>query len=149
MERLRLSRITISDEPLNSGLFIGMRREPAGEGAPSSPRRAPCRRPSSHRPFRPSRVHVATGPIYRLTVEAVQLAHAAGVNFANFDSNPNDGVVDHVVIVHAGGAQEASPNTNLIWSHRWAVIDGDPNLPGDQRLVEDSKQIYGYAMISE
>jgi len=96
-----------------------------------------------------SGVDDATGPIYRLTVEAVQLAHAAGVNFANFDSNPNDGVVDHVVIVHAGGAQEASPNTNLIWSHRWAVIDGDPNLPGDQRLVEDSKQIYGYAMISE
>src|SRR5438445_2722035 len=95
-----------------------------------------------------SGVDDATGPIYRLTVEAVQLAHAAGVNFANFDRN-NDGVVDHVVIVHAGGAQEASPNTNLIWSHRWAVIDGDQSVPGDQRLVADGVQIYGYVMISE
>src|SRR5438552_1438044 len=73
---------------------------------------------------------------------------AAGVNFASFDRN-NDGVVDHVVIVHAGGAQEASPNTNLIWSHRWAVTDGDPNLPADQRLVENGVHIYGYAMTSE
>ncbi|TLZ61316.1 MAG: M6 family metalloprotease domain-containing protein, partial [Methanobacteriota archaeon] len=54
-----------------------------------------------------------------------------------------------VVIVHAGGAQEASPNTNLIWSHRWAVIDGDQSVPGDQRLVADGVQIYGYVMISE
>ncbi len=88
-----------------------------------------------------------TGPIYRLVAEAVQLADST-VNFANFDRDV-DGVVDHVVIVHAGGAQEASANTNLIWSHRWAVIDGDPSLPGDQRLVADGKQIYGYVMVSE
>ncbi|HTD81605.1 MAG TPA: M6 family metalloprotease domain-containing protein, partial [Thermoplasmata archaeon] len=94
-----------------------------------------------------SGVDDATGPIYRLVAEAVRLADSS-VNFANFDRN-SDGVVDHVVIVHAGGAQEASPNTNLIWSHRWAVIDGDSSLPGDQRLVADGVQIYGYVMISE
>src|SRR5207249_2418729 len=89
----------------------------------------------------------ANGPIYRLTAEAVRLADSS-VNFANFDRD-GDGVVDHVVIVHAGGAQEASPNKNLIWSHRWAVIDGDQSVPGDQRLVADGVQIYGYVMISE
>jgi len=94
-----------------------------------------------------SGVDDATGPIYRLVAEAVRLADPA-VDFRNFDRN-NDGVVDHVVIVHAGGAQEASPNTNLIWSHRWAVIDGDQALPGDQRLTADGVQIYGYVMISE
>jgi len=94
-----------------------------------------------------SGVDDGNGPIYRLVSEAVRAADAS-VNFANFDRN-NDGVVDHVVIVHAGAAQESSPNTNLIWSHRWAVIDGDTTVPGDQRLVADGVQIYGYVMISE
>ncbi len=87
------------------------------------------------------------GPVYRLTTEAVQLA-AASVDFSQFDRDGN-GVVDHVVIVHAGAAQESSTNTNLIWSHRWGVIDADPSTPGDQRLTDDGVQIYGYIMVSE
>ncbi|HLE45953.1 MAG TPA: M6 family metalloprotease domain-containing protein [Thermoplasmata archaeon] len=94
-----------------------------------------------------SGVDDANGPIYRLVTEAVTLADAS-VNFANFDRD-GDGVVDHVVVVHAGGAQESSSNTNLIWSHRWAVIDANPALPGDQSLRADGVQIYGYVMISE
>ncbi len=105
-----------------------------------------------------SGVDDGTGPIYRLVSEAVRAADAAGMNFRQFDndgpdgvpsSGDDDGVVDHVVIVHAGGAQESSQNSNLIWSHRWAVIDGDTTIPGDQRLSVDGVQIYGYVMISE
>src|SRR3989304_6203909 len=49
-----------------------------------------------------------------------------------------------------GAPQERNPsNANLIWSHRWAVLDGNPAIPGDQRLVADGVQIYGYIMISE
>ncbi len=89
-----------------------------------------------------------TGPIYRLVAEAVALADPS-VNFGQFDGD-GDGVVDHLVIVHAGGAQERNPgNSDLIWSHRWAVLDGNPTIPGDQRLVADGVQIYGYIMISE
>src|SRR5438093_3040538 len=94
-----------------------------------------------------SGVDDGNGPIYRLVSEAVRAADAS-VNFANVDRN-NDGVVDHVVILHAGAAQESSPNTNLTWSHRWAVIDGDTTVPGDQPLRADGVQIYGYVMISE
>ena len=94
-----------------------------------------------------SGVDDANGPIYRLVTEAVQLADAS-INFSQFDRD-GDGVVDHVVVVHAGGAQESSSNTNLIWSHRWAVIDENPGLPGDQSLRADGVQIYGYVMISE
>ena len=94
-----------------------------------------------------SGVDDATGPIYRLVAEAVRLADPF-VDFSTCDQN-GDGVVDHIVVVHAGGAQEASANTNLIWSHRWAVIDGNPALPGDQQLTADGRQIYGYVMISE
>ncbi len=90
----------------------------------------------------------ATGPIYRLTVEAVQLADGT-VNFANFDRDGN-GVVDHVIVVHAGDAQEANAgNPDLIWSHRWSVVDANPGAPGDQPLMADGKQVYGYIMVSE
>ncbi len=94
-----------------------------------------------------SGVDDANGPIYRLVTEAVQLADPS-INFAQFDRD-NNSVVDHIVVVHAGGAQESSSNTNLIWSHRWAVIDANPSLPGDQALRADGVQIYGYVMISE
>jgi M6 family metalloprotease-like protein len=88
------------------------------------------------------------GAIYRLVVEAVTLANPF-VDFSQFDRD-GDGVVDHIVIVHAGGAQESTPTSEtLIWSHRWAVVDGNPTVPGDQRLVADGVQIYGYIMISE
>src|SRR5213079_2793848 len=63
----------------------------------------------------------ANGPIYRLVTEAVRAADAT-VNFAQFDTN-GDGVVDHLMVVHAGAGQESSPsNKDLIWSHRWAVL---------------------------
>ena len=42
------------------------------------------------------------------------------INFANFDNN-NDGVVDGVAIFHQGQGQEASANTNDIWSHSWEL----------------------------
>lgn len=88
------------------------------------------------------------GPIYQLVVEAVSRADST-VDFSQFDGN-GDGVVDHVVVVHAGGAQEGNPSsTTLIWSHRWAVIDSNPTVPGAQELRADGVQIYGYIMISE
>ena len=90
----------------------------------------------------------ANGPIYRLVTEAVQAADPS-VNFAQFDTN-GDGVVDHVMVVHAGAGQESAPtNKDLIWSHRWAVLDADPTTPGSQSLVADGVQIYGYTMESE
>jgi len=90
----------------------------------------------------------ANGPIYRLVVDAVQRADAT-TNFANFDGDA-DGVVDHVIIVHAGDAQEANANNpDYIWSHRWSVVDANPGVPGNQALRADGVQIYGYIMVSE
>src|SRR5207249_1022515 len=80
--------------------------------------------------------------------EAVRAADAT-VNFAQFDTN-GDGVVDHLMVVHAGAGQESSPsNKDLIWSHRWAVLDADPTTPGSQSQTADGVQIYGYTMESE
>ena len=95
-----------------------------------------------------SGVDDANGPIYRLVTEAVQAADSS-VNFAQFDTN-RDGVVDHLMIVHAGAGQETDPsNKNLIWSHQWDVLDADPTTPGPQSLTVDGVQIYGYTMESE
>ncbi|MEK6851081.1 MAG: M6 family metalloprotease domain-containing protein, partial [Candidatus Thermoplasmatota archaeon] len=87
------------------------------------------------------------GPVYRLVVEAVQRADAA-VDFSAFDGD-GDGVVDHVVVVHAGGAQEETGRASDIWSHRWSVADADPGVPGNQALRADGVQIFGYILVSE
>src|SRR2546422_3518185 len=90
----------------------------------------------------------ANGPIYRLVTEAVRAADPS-VNFRQFDTN-GDGVVDHLMVVHAGAGQESDPsNKDLIWSHRWAVLDADPTTPGSQSLTVDGVQAYGYTMESE
>src|SRR5256886_7025856 len=95
-----------------------------------------------------SGVDDANGRIYRLVTEAVQAADSS-VDFAMFDTN-RDGVVDHLMVVHAGPGQESSPsNKDLIWSHRWDVLDADPTTPGSQSLTADGVQIYGYTMESE
>lgn len=81
----------------------------------------------------------ANGPIYNLVVEAV---HAADpfVDFRAFDTD-GDGVVDHLVVVHAGLGQENHANqTDLIWSHSWNV---------SPPLFADGVQVYRYTMISE
>jgi len=88
------------------------------------------------------------GPIYELVIDAVQLADPT-VDFSAFDGD-SDGVVDHVIVVHAGDAQEErTTNTDLIWSHRWSVADANPSQPGTQRLVVDGVQVYGYIMTAE
>ncbi len=89
----------------------------------------------------------ANGKIYRLVTETVRLADPT-VDFSQFDAN-GDGVVDHITIVHAGAGQEAGGSSDLIWSHRWAVLDADPTVPGSQSLTADRVQIYGYTMVSE
>lgn len=74
-------------------------------------------------------------PRYELAREAVQLALRAAptFDFSQFDINPQDGVIDHLIIIHAGKGQEglanydASPNSYYIWSHRWAILNsGEP-----------------------
>jgi immune inhibitor A len=96
----------------------------------------------------PPGVDNANGPIYRLVTETVKAADLT-VDFAPFDAD-GDGVVDHLVVAHAGEGQENTPTTtDLIWSHRWSVLDADESLPGSQSLTADGVQVYGYIMVSE
>ncbi len=89
----------------------------------------------------------ANGPIYCLTAEAVVMSDPF-IDFSQFDAD-GDGVVDHLVVIHSGLGQEKSTNPNLIWSHRWAVIDARNCGLSTRSLVRDGVQIYGYYMASE
>src|SRR5881296_238973 len=89
----------------------------------------------------------ANGPIYRLVTETVRLADPS-VDFSQFDAN-GDGIVDHLTVVHAGAGQESGGSSDLIWSHRWNVLDADPTVPGYQSLMADGVQVDGYTMVSE
>jgi immune inhibitor A len=80
----------------------------------------------------------ANGSIYELVAETVALADPA-VDFSAFDADANR-IVDHLVVVHAGGAQEEEPeNVTRIWSHRWTVPS----------LFADGVRIAGYIMVGE
>jgi len=85
-------------------------------------------------------VDAANGPIYNLVTESVRAADPF-VNFSAFDTDRN-GVVDHLMVVHAGAGQESHANqTDLIWSHSWVV--------GGPSLIVDGVRVSGYTMVSE
>ncbi|MCM3717673.1 immune inhibitor A domain-containing protein [Fictibacillus phosphorivorans] len=81
--------------------------------------------------------------------DALKAAVADGVNLAEFDQldiydldgdgnlNEPDGLVDHLMVIHAGVGQEAGGGAlgaDAIWSHRW-VLDGVFPVPGTQTDV--------------
>ncbi len=77
--------------------------------------------------------------IYELAREAIQLADSA-FDFAPYDTD-SDGVVDHVMIIHAGANQAAFGGADDdIWSHRWEIPGGEP---------VDGKTVESYMMLSE
>ena len=51
-----------------------------------------------------------------MVAEACQLAHEAGVNFKNYDTN-NDGLLDNVFIYYAGHNEAEGGGANTIWPH--------------------------------
>ncbi|MHA1785676.1 MAG: M6 family metalloprotease domain-containing protein [Candidatus Helarchaeota archaeon] len=79
------------------------------------------------------------GPIYELAREAAILADD-DVDFSQYDKD-GDGVVDHLIFVHAGDSQATSGVANDIWSHRWNIY-GTP-------LYLDGVRLYGYTMQAE
>jgi len=56
-----------------------------------------------------------------MVAEALAKLEASGFNFSGLDQD-NDGWVDGLTIIHAGGGEEFSGNNpNYIWSHQWAL----------------------------
>lgn len=65
--------------------------------------------------------------IDEIAKEAVSILKKSGFNFDEYD-NDNDGIVDHIIIVHAGGGKEETPTSDLIWSHRWEIQNNGVSL---------------------
>ncbi|MFX0101149.1 MAG: M6 family metalloprotease domain-containing protein, partial [Candidatus Hodarchaeota archaeon] len=82
------------------------------------------------------------GYIFEMAREAVELADPT-VDFSVYDED-SDSFIDNLVIVHAGEGQEASHDSDDIWSHRWAIQpsettdDGGVKASGYATLAEDS-----------
>ncbi|WP_174567289.1 immune inhibitor A domain-containing protein [Gottfriedia solisilvae] len=81
--------------------------------------------------------------------DALKAAINSGVNLADYDdldiydidgdgnTNEPDGLVDHLMVIHAGVGQEAGGGAlgdNAIWSHRW-VLNGVTPFAGTQASV--------------
>lgn len=52
----------------------------------------------------------------QMVAEACQMAHDAGVNFKDYDTN-NDGLVDNVFVFYAGHNEAEGGGENTIWPH--------------------------------
>ncbi|MCK4938381.1 MAG: M6 family metalloprotease domain-containing protein, partial [Methanosarcinales archaeon] len=89
-----------------------------------------------------------TGYIENLAREAVQLADD-DIDFSEYDTD-SDEVVDHVIIVHAGNAQESSDDPDDIWSHQSSI--GNYNSGSwheDGEMTNDGVKVIGYTMMAE
>ncbi|MFC1546115.1 M6 family metalloprotease domain-containing protein [bacterium] len=82
----------------------------------------------------------ANGAISELAREAVQLLDDGIFDFSKFDLD-GDKIIDRVIVVHAGQGQEASINSNTIWSHHWEISGGEE--------VKDEYTVKEYSIVSE
>ncbi len=64
-----------------------------------------------------------------MVAEACQMAYAAGVNFADYDTN-DDGVLDNVFIYYAGHNQAEGGPAYTIWPHQGSIASRDIILNG-------------------
>jgi len=71
------------------------------------------------------------------------------VDFSEYDTD-GDGMVDHIMVVHAGKGQESwNSSDEDIWSHHYYVHDANMSQAGSQPLMADGVRIFGYSMVSE
>lgn len=79
----------------------------------------------------------------QMAIDACRGAADAGVDFSKYDDD-NDGYVDNVFIVFAGGDEADGAGDNCIWAHAYYIESGE-----GQRLELCGKKIDSYACASE
>ncbi|QHT66985.1 M6 family metalloprotease domain-containing protein [Rhodocytophaga rosea] len=75
------------------------------------------------------------GRASKLVREAVDAAQAAGVDFSQYD-NDGDGVVDGIIVAHAGPGAEEGNQQQFIWSHRWDLSARSNEVTYDGVLID-------------
>jgi len=95
----------------------------------------------------------------QLAIDAINAANAAypSIDFSQFDNN-NDGIIDGIAIFHQGPGQEATGNTNDVWSHTSSVYNSNIVIDGvragtytmqPEKLSTSSSMITAGVMIHE
>jgi immune inhibitor A len=79
------------------------------------------------------------GNSQNLTYDVLMVADA-DINYSEYDQD-NDGYVDHLLVIHAGGDQASTGVANDIWSHAWGLNSLAVKL--------DGKWLNAYTMLSE
>jgi M6 family metalloprotease domain len=82
----------------------------------------------------------ADANIRQFVKDACNLAHDAGVDFSEFDSN-GDGLVDNVFLIFAGHNEAEGGGDDCIWPMSWNI--------SDQQFYLDGKKIANFACYSE
>lgn len=83
-----------------------------------------------------------------MIIDACKAADAAGINFAQYDTD-SDGYVDNIFVYYAGYNEAEHGPENSIWPHRWAVMPGY-NIDATPNQVRfDGKTVFDYACTSE
>lgn len=81
-------------------------------------------------------------------LDAVKAAHAAGVDFSEFDNN-NDDWVDGVAIIHQGEGHETSGDETDIHSHSYDIysalyFENDETRPNESDILFDGVYVNSY-----
>ena len=79
-----------------------------------------------------------------MVIEAINLAHDLGVNFANYDWN-NDKEVDQVYVVYAGKGEADGGAADTIWPHEWTLSSANYYGDGEGAQTLDDVKIDTYA----
>jgi len=76
----------------------------------------------------------------QMVIDACAAADAAGINFAQYDTD-KDGFVDNIFIYYAGHNEAEGAPANTVWPHRWSLAN--------YNTKHDGKIIFDYACTSE
>lgn len=80
--------------------------------------------------------------------EVCQLAHDAGVDFAEYDEN-NDGYVDLVYVIFAGYGTSTGADDDTIWPQSGTPIEYPSGAPTSCFCEIDGRKVYRYGVHSE
>lgn len=83
-----------------------------------------------------------------MVAEACELAHAEGINFADYDWD-GDGEAEMVVCIYAGGGEAQDAGANTIWPHQWTLSEALEYGDGPGRFEIDGTYIDRYLVLNE
>lgn len=83
-----------------------------------------------------------------MVAEACELAHAEGINFADYDWD-GDGEAEMVVCIYAGNGEAQGAPANTIWPHQWTLSEAAGYTDGPGRFEVGGTFVDRYLVLNE